>query len=65
MIDILIKFQFSKFGYDRLTRIIVRFIFTGRLSSQDDLDDEASSIYSPSTCGAAGKLETDFHEHLD
>ncbi|XP_060826958.1 stromal interaction molecule homolog isoform X3 [Bombus pascuorum] len=25
----------------------------GRLSSQDDLDDEASSVYSPSTCGAA------------
>lgn len=40
-------------------------MFTGRLSSQDDLDDEASSVYSPSTCGAAGKLETDFHEHLD
>ncbi|XP_076279019.1 stromal interaction molecule isoform X2 [Lasioglossum baleicum] len=29
----------------------------GRLSSQDDLDDEASSVYSPSTCGAAGTLE--------
>ncbi|XP_078051197.1 stromal interaction molecule isoform X1 [Augochlora pura] len=29
----------------------------GRLSSQDDLDDEASSVYSPSSCGAAGTLE--------
>ncbi|XP_060826920.1 stromal interaction molecule homolog isoform X1 [Bombus pascuorum] len=30
----------------------------GRLSSQDDLDDEASSVYSPSTCGAAGILDS-------
>ncbi|XP_012142457.1 stromal interaction molecule isoform X2 [Megachile rotundata] len=30
----------------------------GRLSSQDDLDDEASSVYSPSTCGAAGTLDS-------
>ncbi|XP_076642929.1 stromal interaction molecule [Halictus rubicundus] len=30
----------------------------GRLSSQDDLDDEASSVYSPSSCGAAGTLES-------
>ncbi|XP_034190985.1 stromal interaction molecule isoform X3 [Osmia lignaria lignaria] len=30
----------------------------GRLSSQDDLEDESSSMYSPSTCGAAGKEET-------
>ncbi|XP_076754774.1 stromal interaction molecule isoform X3 [Xylocopa sonorina] len=27
--------------------------FRGRHSSQDDLDDEASSVYSPSSCGAA------------
>lgn len=40
-------------------------MFIGRHSSQDDLDDEASSVYSPSSCGTAGKLETDFHEHLD
>nr|XP_031826830.1 stromal interaction molecule homolog isoform X2 [Nomia melanderi] len=30
----------------------------GRLSSQDDLDDETSSMYSPSTCGAAGTLDS-------
>ncbi|OAD53844.1 Stromal interaction molecule like protein [Eufriesea mexicana] len=30
----------------------------GRLSSQDDLDDEASSVYSPSSCGAAGTLDS-------
>ncbi|KZC10244.1 PREDICTED: stromal interaction molecule homolog [Dufourea novaeangliae] len=30
----------------------------GRLSSQDDLDDEASSVYSPSTCGGAGNLDS-------
>ncbi|XP_003696263.1 stromal interaction molecule homolog isoform X1 [Apis florea] len=29
----------------------------GRLSSQDDLDDEASSVYSPSSCGAAGTVD--------
>lgn len=40
-------------------------MFIGRLSSQDDLDDEASSVYAPSSCGAAGKLETDFHEYID
>lgn len=40
-------------------------MFAGRLSSQDDLDDEASSMYSPSSCGTAGKPETDLHEHLD
>ncbi|XP_017887061.1 stromal interaction molecule homolog isoform X2 [Ceratina calcarata] len=32
--------------------------FRGRLSSQDDLDDEASSVYSPSSCGAAGTLDS-------
>ena len=40
-------------------------LIAGRLSSQDDLDDEANSVYSSSLCGAAGKQETDFHEHLD
>ncbi|KAK9296569.1 hypothetical protein QLX08_009417 [Tetragonisca angustula] len=29
----------------------------GRLSSQDDLDDEANSVYSSSLCGAAGTLD--------
>ena len=33
--------------------------FSGRLSSQDDLDDEVSSIYTPSGSGAAGKLDSD------
>ncbi|XP_012250580.1 stromal interaction molecule homolog isoform X2 [Athalia rosae] len=32
--------------------------FRGRMSSQDDLDDDASSVYSPSTSGAAGMLES-------
>ncbi|XP_053994964.1 stromal interaction molecule homolog isoform X2 [Hylaeus volcanicus] len=30
----------------------------GRLSSQDDLDDEASSVYAPSSCGATGTLDS-------
>ncbi|XP_043249286.1 stromal interaction molecule homolog [Colletes gigas] len=30
----------------------------GRLSSQDDLDDEASSVYASSSCGAAGTLDS-------
>ncbi|XP_063979782.1 stromal interaction molecule homolog [Diachasmimorpha longicaudata] len=30
----------------------------GRMSSQDDLDDEASSLYAASTSGAAGMLES-------
>lgn len=38
------------------------FKFVGRLSSQDDLDDDTSSLYSPSTSGA-GKLESDIHDH--
>ncbi|KAK0159350.1 hypothetical protein PV328_010236 [Microctonus aethiopoides] len=29
----------------------------GRMSSQDDLDDDTSSVYTPSTSGAAGTLE--------
>ncbi|KAL6438162.1 hypothetical protein ACFW04_004407 [Cataglyphis niger] len=39
----------------------------GRLSSQDDLDDEASSMYTPSTVSAvaAGKLDMDSNEYLD
>ncbi|XP_015119689.1 stromal interaction molecule homolog [Diachasma alloeum] len=32
--------------------------FRGRMSSQDDLDDEASSLYAASTSGAAGMLES-------
>lgn len=36
----------------------------GRLSSQDDLDDDASSVYT-SSVGGAGKLDTDSHEYLD
>lgn len=32
--------------------------FRGRMSSQDDLDDEVSSMYSPSSFSAAGTLES-------
>ncbi|XP_058806983.1 stromal interaction molecule homolog isoform X2 [Phymastichus coffea] len=32
--------------------------FRGRMSSQDDLDDDVSSIYTPSLSGAAGVQET-------
>ncbi|XP_012062007.1 PREDICTED: stromal interaction molecule homolog [Atta cephalotes] len=37
----------------------------GRLSSQDDLDDEASSVYTSSVSAVAGKLDTDSNEYLD
>jgi hypothetical protein len=38
-------------------------IFSGRLSSQDDLDDDVSSLYTPSISGAAGKQELDNNDH--
>jgi hypothetical protein len=42
-------------------------VSVGRLSSQDDLDDEASSVYASSTISAvaAGKPDTDSNEYLD
>lgn len=40
--------------------------FSGRMSSsQDDLDDDGGSLYAQSVSGAAGKTETDNHEHFD
>lgn len=39
--------------------------YSGRMSSQDDLDDDTSSVYTPSTSGAAGKPEMDIYEHQD
>ena len=38
-------------------------IILGRLSSQDDLDDDTSSLYSPSVSGTAGKMDSDTYEH--
>lgn len=47
-----------------LIETINRFLMTsGRLSSQDDLDDDSSSLYSPSVSGAAGKPDLDTHDH--
>lgn len=35
------------------------------MSSQDDLDDEASSVYTPSSSTGAGKTDMDNHEQSD
>ena len=41
-------------------------MISGRMSSQDDLDDDVGSVYTPSTSGAVpGKIESDNYEQSD